>query len=222
MPKDYYIILGVSKNAELSKIKRAYRQAVKRFHPDLNPSVEDTEKFLEIKEAYDTLGNEDKRRNYDETLARHDSAYRVTRVPSIIRQRTSRFDELNSFSSPVDDFLSGFLPGFFDRERRVQKDLYLDLVLSPREAADGGLYPITVPVIEPCPDCSQSGFWEDFFCPQCRGYGRIRTQREFNLSVPPHVTHGSEITLSLEDIGLQGSALIITVVIDASVGDEGW
>lgn len=222
MPKDYYIILGVSKNAELSRIKRAYRQAVKRFHPDLNRSVEDTEKFLEIKEAYDTLGNEDKRRDYDETLARRDSAYRVTRVPSTIRKRTSRFDELDGFSSPVDDFLSGFLPGFFDRERRVQKDLYLDLVLSPREAADGGLYPVTVPVIEPCPGCMQSGFWEDFFCPRCRGYGRIRTQREFSLSVPPHVTHGTEITLSLEDIGLQGSALIITVVIDASAGDEGW
>ena len=69
MPKAYYIILGVSKNAELSIIKRAYRQAVKKFHPDLNRSLEDTEKFLEIKEAYDTLGNEYKRRNYDETLA---------------------------------------------------------------------------------------------------------------------------------------------------------
>jgi molecular chaperone DnaJ len=222
MPKDYYIILGVSKNAELSKIKKAYRRAVKRFHPDVNRSLEDTEKFLEIREAYETLGNEEKRRSYDKTLARHDSAFRVTRVPSIIRKRTSLFDDLDGFRSSADDFFSGFLPGFFDRERRVRKALYLDLALSPREAAEGGLYPITVPVIEPCPGCAQSGFGEDFFCPQCRGYGRIRTQREFSLSVPPHVRHGTETTLSLEDIGHKGSALIITVVIDSSLGDEAW
>jgi DnaJ-class molecular chaperone len=163
MPRDYYIILGVSRNAELSKIKKAYRNAVKRFHPDLNPSVDETEKFLEIKEAYDTLGNEEKRRNYDEALTQRNSPYRVTRVPSIIRTRTSLFDELERFSSSADDFFSGFLPGFFDSARRIEKDLYLDLVLSPREAADGGLYPITVPVIEPCPNCARSGFWENFF-----------------------------------------------------------
>jgi len=53
MPRDYYIILGVSRNAELSKIKKAYRKAVKRFHPDLNRSGEDAERFLEIKECTD-------------------------------------------------------------------------------------------------------------------------------------------------------------------------
>ena len=85
MPRDYYIILGVSKNAELNKIKRAYREAVKRYHPDLAHPGEDTEKFMEIKEAYDTLGNGAKRKKYDEapvptrvSLPYHPSSFQNT------------------------------------------------------------------------------------------------------------------------------------------------
>ena len=222
MPRDYYIILGVSKNAELSKIKKAYRKAVKRYHPDLARSGEDQEKFMEIKEAYDTLRDEEKRKTYDETLARQESPYRITHVPSIISRRTSRFDELDSFPSSVDDFFSRILPGFFDRARKVEKELYLDLILSPREASDGGLFPVTVPIIEPCPRCGKSGSWEDFFCPRCRGYGRIRTERQFSLSIPPHVKHGTEIKLSLEDIGLNRSNLNVTVLIDSSLQQDEW
>ena len=222
MPRDYYIILGVTKNAELNKIKRAYRKAVKQYHPDLASPREDTEKFMEIKEAYDTLGNEEKRKKYDETLARQESPYRITQVPSRIQRRTSLFDQLDSLTSTVDDFFSGFVPGFFDRARTIEKELYLDLILSPREASDGGLFPITVPVIESCPRCGKSGFLEDFFCLQCRGQGRIRTEREFSLSVPPHVKHGTEIKLSLEDIGLKRVNLAVTVLIDSSLEQEEW
>ena len=222
MPRDYYIILGVSKNAELNKIKRAYRKAVKQYHPDLSPSQEDTEKFMEIKEAYETLGNEEKRKRYDETLALQESPYRITNVPSRIQRRTSLFDQLDSFTSTIDDFFSGFVPGFFDRARTIKKQLFLELILSPREASDGGLFPITVPAIEPCPRCGKSGFWEDFFCPRCRGQGRIRVEREFSLSVPPHVKHGTEIKLSLEDIGLKGVSLAVTVLVDLSLEQEEW
>lgn len=222
MPRDYYIILGLSKDAELNKIKRAYRKAVKRYHPDLSPSREDTEKFMEIKEAYETLGNEAKRKRYDEMLARQESPYRITNVPSGIERRTSLFNQLDSFTSTVDDFFSGFVPGFFDRARTIKKELYLELILSPREASDGGLFPITLPALEPCPRCGKSGFWEDFFCPRCRGQGRIRTEREFSLSVPPHVKHGAEVKLSLEDIGLKGVNLAVTVLIDSSLEQEEW
>ena len=92
MPRDYYIILGVTRNAELNKIKK----------------------------AYDTLSNEETRRKYDETLARQDSPYRITHIPAIIQRRASIFNELDSFTSSGDDFFSGFLPGFFDRARTVE------------------------------------------------------------------------------------------------------
>jgi molecular chaperone DnaJ len=81
------------------------------------------------------------------------------------------------------------------------------------------LFPIAVPVVEPCPQCDKCGIWEDFFCPLCRGYGRIRSQREFSLSVPPHVNHGTEIRLSMDDIGLSGVDLNVSVLIDSHLKD---
>ena len=54
MHRDYYIVLGVSRGADLKKIKKAYRTVVKKYHPDATHSHESGEKFREIREAYDT------------------------------------------------------------------------------------------------------------------------------------------------------------------------
>lgn len=215
--QDYYIVLGVSKGANLDKIKRAYRTVVKRYHPDVTQGQESHNRFLEIREAYETLSDETKRRQYDEELERQGSSLRVRKVPEIIEARTSLLNEMESlFSSSVDDFFEGFLPGFFDVDKHGfrGKDLYFEAIMSPEEAAKGGLYPITIPVLEPCPNCRKSGFIENFFCPMCNGYGRVRSEREFSLSIPPNVRHGTEIDLSLEDIGLKDSYLSVVVYID--------
>ncbi len=211
--KDYYIILGVSRGVDVDKIKQAYRKGVKKYHPDVAQSAETTERFLELKEAYETLSNEEKRREYDRQLERDELSLRISRPSEIIKQRTSAYDQCDIFGSLVDEFVSGFVPVFFDRRIGKQKNLYLELILSPREAADGGLFPIHVPVVEPCPRCNRSGMLQDFFCPVCDGYGRIKTAREIRLSVPPHIPHGTEIRLSLEDIGLREADLLITITI---------
>jgi molecular chaperone DnaJ len=216
MPKDYYIVLGVSRGADLGKIKDAYRAVAKQYHPDMSRTLETTERFLQVKEAYETLGDEEKRRRYDEELARQGSDLRVRRVPEVIRRRRAPFDALRSFTSRADDFFSGFLPGFFDVDRgKIRgKDLYFEAILTPEEAASGGLYPITVPVLEVCPRCNGTGMWDCFFCPVCRGYGRIQQERAFSLSIPPGVRHGTEITISLEDIALTDTCLNIIVRIE--------
>lgn len=65
--RDYYDILGVSKNATADEIKKAYRKLAIQYHPDKNPdNKEAEEKFKEAAEAYDVLGNEEKRRRYDQ------------------------------------------------------------------------------------------------------------------------------------------------------------
>jgi DnaJ-class molecular chaperone len=224
MVKDYYIVLGVSRGSDLKKIKDAYRTIVKRYHPDLSQNTETTENFLEVKKAYETLGDEEKRKQYDEELAREGSELRIRRVPEIVREKRSRFEGIESIYSRTDDFFSGFLPGFFDVEKKRvrEKDLYFEAILTPGEAAEGGLFPVTVPVLEICPRCRTSGMWENFFCPVCRGYGRVQREREFSLSIPPGVRHGTEITLSLEDIGLKDTYLNILVRIEPDLGEEDW
>jgi DnaJ-class molecular chaperone len=115
MPKDYYIVLGVSRGADLKKIKQAYRREVKKYHPDAYRADESPERFLEIKEAYDTLSDEAKRRDYDRDLEREGSLLRISRAPEIITERRTVFDTTDTFASFVDEFFLGALPGFFDR-----------------------------------------------------------------------------------------------------------
>lgn len=65
--RDYYEVLGVSRNAEAAEIKKAYRKLALQYHPDKNPgNKEAEEKFKEAAEAYDVLSNEEKRRRYDQ------------------------------------------------------------------------------------------------------------------------------------------------------------
>lgn len=65
--KDYYKTLGVDRSASATDLKKAYFKKAKEFHPDVNKSSGAKEKFAEINEAYETLGDDQKKRVYDNT-----------------------------------------------------------------------------------------------------------------------------------------------------------
>jgi len=221
MAKDYYIVLGVGRGASPGQIKEAYRRIAKQFHPDLAHSPSGAEKFIEVKEAYDTLADAEKRRRYDDELRRHNSPLRIMRVPDIVRDRRRSYEEFAQLGSLVDEFFEGLLPGFCPkpRFRPPEKDIYLEVVLSPRESREGGLFPIRFPVLEPCPRCADAGLPDEFFCPACFGCGSVSTDREFSLSIPPHTSSGTAVSLSLEDIGLRGVQLHVEVQVDSLLAD---
>jgi molecular chaperone DnaJ len=217
MPRDYYFVLGVNTTADLSRIKKAYRTVAKKHHPDVSKAPESAARFREVKEAYETLSDESKRKRYDQELARQSAELGISKVSQTIEERRSVFDPTQAFFGHVDEFFSGFVPGLFDRGVGGGKDLYYEVILSPAEASRGGLFPLTVPVFENCPKCSRTGYWDGFFCSVCYGYGRVRVERKFSVSIPPNVRHGTGVRLSLEDIGLKGVYVNIVVLVE-----PGW
>ena len=70
--RDYYEVLGVSKDADEDTLKKAYRKLAKQYHPDMNPGDKEAEKkFKEASEAYAVLSDAEKRRQYDQLVMRH-------------------------------------------------------------------------------------------------------------------------------------------------------
>ncbi len=222
MAKDPYISLGVSKGADLKKIRTAYRKIVKEIHPDITHSAEGVQRFIEIREAYETLADEEKRKLYDQEEGKPVFVSRGARTTEFSNRRCGFFGTLQDLFTPADEFFEGFLPGFFDLERgRIGgKDLYFEAVLSPWEAQKGGLFPVSVPVHERCSRCGGTGTVEGFFCPVCSGSGAVASERVFSLNIPPNVAHETEITLSMEDIGLHKVHLHVRVLVGHSFDRE--
>ena len=66
--ENHYSVLGINNSATVEEIRRAYRILARRYHPDVNPGNSSEEKFKRISQAYDTLSNTEKRREYDTEL----------------------------------------------------------------------------------------------------------------------------------------------------------
>ena len=87
--KDYYAILGVPRNASTEQLRRAYREAAQRLHPDRNVSPGETELFLDVSQAYETLIDQTQRKAYDEDLAEHEQTL-IADAPFRCRVQHSR------------------------------------------------------------------------------------------------------------------------------------
>ena len=120
MIKDYYAILGVSKNSSKSDIKKAYRQMAKKHHPDVNPGNIVAEKnFKDVAEAYDTLGDTVKRKQYD-----------TSRInPFNDRFQTRRSHSKQSRNTGFDDWVNNYSNNDFgDRRKKSSPDTsHLDI-----------------------------------------------------------------------------------------------
>lgn len=178
--KDYYEILGVSKNATEKEIKQAFRQLAKKWHPDVNDSPEAEEKFKEIQEAYAVLSDSDKRAKYDQYgHAAFDQANGFGGFSS------ADFDFSDIFSSI---FGSSFGGGGFNStsgsrqtSRRRGADVKTTIHVSFEEAAKGVTKTIKGPVSSICNHCHGSGAESPSDiknCSHCGGNGYIVRQQQ--------------------------------------------
>ncbi len=190
LDKDYYKVLGVSKDASEKEITKAYRKLAKTYHPDANPGSE--EKFKEVAAAYDVLGDATKRKEYDQVRKLSNGA-RNPFGNSYGSRGTSgyRVENVGDFH----DILNDALGGIFGKSRSNQRgsagprrgmDVEAPLTLSFIDAVNGVTAAVNVPSQEPCSTCHGTGAapgTKPTACKRCNGKGIIDdNQGMFSLS----------------------------------------
>jgi molecular chaperone DnaJ len=178
--RDYYEVLGVSRNATEQEIKSAYRKLALKYHPDRNPGDREAEeKFKEVAEAYSVLSDPEKRSRYDR--------FGHAGVGSTAAAGYGAgFDPFSMFEELLGDFF-GFSDIFGTTTRRRSQvrrgaDLRYDLEITLEEAARGVIRQIHVPRWQICTGCRGTGAAPGssrIGCPRCGGTGHIRSQQGF-------------------------------------------
>lgn len=211
--KNYYEILGVPKNAAEKDIKSAYRKLARKWHPDANPGNQKAaeEKFKEIQEAYEVLGDSEKRKKYDVLGSHWQEA-----ASQAEQQRRYRSAQSDAFQFDFGDFggagggpsgFSDFFDMFFSgigRRTTAQsapfsqrgQDLETTIELSLRDVYDGGKKSVSLQLEDICPRCRGTGTERGTLCPQCHGTGRTLTAKKFEVTIPRGIREGQRIRLA--------------------------
>ncbi|MDR2730387.1 MAG: molecular chaperone DnaJ [Treponema sp.] len=225
--RDYYEVLNVDKNASKEDIKKAYRKLALQYHPDKNPgNKEAEEKFKEATEAYEILGDDQKKSAYDQfgfagvegMSGQHDYS-------TVFRGFEDIFGD---FSSIFDIFGGGFGRRSGSGGERVRQgaNLRYDIEIPFKDAVFGTKVEIQFSHNEPCPTCKGSGAASGGgkkTCPVCQGSGQVRhSQGFFSVATTCHKCggEGSIIENPCRDCGgsgLQKKRQKIMVTIPAGV-----
>jgi len=184
--RDYYEILGVSRNADEAALKSAYREVAKKYHPDRNPGNQEAEdKFKAAAEAYGVLSDAQKRAAYDR--------YGHAGVGSASGGGggAAGFDpsQFTDFSDILGDLFFGDMfgsrggrGGGGGNRPRAGEDVRYDLEISFEESIRGMQADIQVPRMDPCKKCEGTGAEKEdglVACPLCRGRGEVSYQQGF-------------------------------------------
>ncbi len=182
--KDFYAELGVKKDASTDEIKKAYRKLARANHPDSNPG--DTakhEKFKRVAEAYDVLGDADKRKKYDEVRSMYASGGfggfgtgGGFNLDDLLRDRSG------AGAGGLGDMFGDLFGGGFRRTTtqtsrpRKGADVETTATISFTDALEGVTVGLRLTSDAPCPDCSGTGGkpgTKPHICPECEGAGFI-------------------------------------------------
>lgn len=200
--RDYYEILGVSREENTAGIRAAFRKLAKTHHPD-RAGPEATRRFQDIAEAYCVLSNPKTRECYNVSLQNTESgvrlkvrtqtrhtpsgspynAYRDTENAAHQRQRDNRRERYFHASLTIDPAL-----------RQFSRPLEIEVILTRQEAEHGGILPL--PLAVPCGYCRGAGGSGFSLCPQCHGRGRVEAGI-IRLEMPPSLIHGTVLEYPL-------------------------
>ncbi len=178
MGKDYYEILGVSRDATKDEIKKAYRRLAKKYHPDLNPEnrEEAEEKFKEISEAYEVLMDDKKREIYDR-YGEEGLKGRVFNEGGFTWDDFTHFSDISDIFGGFGDFFKDFFGFSNPQERPRGKDIAVRVAIDLKDVITGVDKEVKVKTYITCPVCKGTGAAPGsklITCPECGGTGQKR------------------------------------------------
>jgi DnaJ-class molecular chaperone len=202
--RDYYEVLGVSRDASKDAIKAAYRRLARKHHPDLHqgkarPQAEET--FKAINEAHAVLSDPDKRARYDQLGPNGKAGGNFTQSPEGSSTGRGEYRDPGGGDGAA---YSDFFASLFGRQRGQHRtrqpiagrDIETDLSLELEEASRGGRRSVTVEGSEDCQICGGTGLAGDRVCQACGGQGAVGKPRTLEVQIPPGAREGTRLRLA--------------------------
>lgn len=208
--RDYYEILGVARTASQDDLKKAYRRLARQYHPDLHSGSRKSQmeqKFKELNEAYEVLGNPDARKKYDRYGHRWQEAEAYEKARK----------QAGAGMGPEFEFREGYGEGFdfgdifetlfgqrsrpgagagFQGRATKGEDLETVVRLTLREALSGTTRHVKLSEPIPCSTCGGSGRGQGRLCPACRGVGSRSETKTIEVKIPVGVQPGTRVRVA--------------------------
>jgi molecular chaperone DnaJ len=207
--QSYYRLLNVKPDAAPSEIKKAYRKAAKKYHPDV--SAKNGERFKQVQEAYETLSDPEKRMRYDRKSSVESISPPHPKEP-ILRNDFSFgvFDTIGRYLSDWDDFWPGEALDFFARGEDRPREQSVEILLTPDEAREGGEITLDIPYWKTCSRCMGTGRIRGLICGRCRGEGEERSEGKTVVTIPRRVRDGMRLRIPVDLPGIR-TELAVTI-----------
>ena len=181
--RDYYDVLGVSKNATEDEIKKAYRTLARKYHPDINKEPGAEEKFAEINEAYGTLSDAEKRKRYDQ-FGFNDPNQGFGGGQGF--EGFGGFGGFGGFEDIFSSFFGGGQRSTRNQRSRQGDDVEKQMTITFDEAVHGAKKTIRINVEEECPHCGGTGAYSKsdlHTCDRCNGQGFVFVEQRTILGM---------------------------------------
>lgn len=218
--KDYYEILGVPRSANEAEIKRAFRKLAREYHPDVAKNKKHAEeRFKEINEAYEVLGDPARRRKYDELGPGWSSGADFRPPPGWhsapggrgsdrTRGRPGEEFDFQFGGTGFSDFFEQFFGGLGGRGARFGtsspfeettgtkergRDVQGDIMVTLEEAMRGSVRSVSVRYGVPCDACRGSGVRGRKSCPDCGGTGQTARTETYQVKIPAGIGDGQRL-----------------------------
>jgi molecular chaperone DnaJ len=210
MATDCYFVLGVPRDASISRIRRAFQRFCHEHDPDRDAA--EAMRFQTMCDAYETLVNRDRRFQHD--LALHQAGANEPATTDLTAQPVDVMRSFETHQPSREELADQFAQNFTGRgipKSKPVREVGVELTISAGAAEQGGRLPIDVPVAQVCRTCGGTGSTGYMQCDDCAGHGLFWDVARVDVLLAPPVQNGTVIPVSLKHLGIDNLYLRVHV-----------